>query len=172
LEGFFGFVFSLGLLVGLYDNVENNADLTHSAHLAGGTVYAVADGIGQGIESAGSGPIFGLAGGAVRWGITIPIGFTAGAGAFVGNFATGLGKAILERLQKDGAPSQYALVNTLNLNLRSGPGTGFPVVAVMPQGLRAKIIGQADNGWLELDVPGSEGQTYHGFANPNGLNQE
>ena len=64
------------------------------------------------------------------------------------------------------APLRYATVSgVLNLNLRKGPGPSYDPVATMPQGIRVKILSDAENGWEELEVPGSDGQVFHGFAN-------
>jgi hypothetical protein len=61
---------------------------------------------------------------------------------------------------------QYIEVDTINLNLRSGPGTNFAVVAIMPQGVRARVVSIAANGWLELDnIRGPGNQSFRGFAN-------
>jgi hypothetical protein len=59
---------------------------------------------------------------------------------------------------------QSATVNTIKLNLRNGPGPDYDVIATMGQGLRVKIIRQADNGWIEIEVPGQDGAVFHGFA--------
>lgn len=63
-------------------------------------------------------------------------------------------------------PLRYATVSgVLNLNLRQGPGPNYDPVATMPQGVRVKIIRDAENGWEELEVPGNGGQVFRGFAN-------
>jgi uncharacterized protein YgiM (DUF1202 family) len=60
---------------------------------------------------------------------------------------------------------QSVTVATINLNLRSGPGANFGVVAIMPEGTRARVVGQGNDGWIELDVPAQDGEIFHGFAN-------
>ena len=60
---------------------------------------------------------------------------------------------------------QSVTVGTINLNLRSGPGTNFGVVAIMPEGTRARVVGQTNDGWIELNVPAQDGGIFHGFAN-------
>ena len=60
---------------------------------------------------------------------------------------------------------QSVTVGTINLNLRSGPGTNFGVVAIMPEGTRARVVGQTNDGWIELNVPAQDGEIFHGFAN-------
>jgi Bacterial SH3 domain len=60
---------------------------------------------------------------------------------------------------------RYAIVSTINLNLRTGPGPQYGSVAVLPQGTKVKIVGDADDGWKELEVQRADGQDLHGFAN-------
>lgn len=60
---------------------------------------------------------------------------------------------------------RYATVSTVNLNLRTGPGPTYDSVTVMPQGTRVMIVRDADGGWEELEVQGTDGQALHGFAN-------
>jgi type IV secretory pathway TraG/TraD family ATPase VirD4 len=58
----------------------------------------------------------------------------------------------------------YETVSTISLNLRAGPGAGYDSVTAMPQGTKVKIVRDADNGWKELEVQGSDGQVLHGYA--------
>ena len=58
----------------------------------------------------------------------------------------------------------YETVSAPNLNLRAGPGPGYDLVTVMPQGTKVKIVRDADNGWKELEIQGSDGQVLHGYA--------
>jgi hypothetical protein len=64
----------------------------------------------------------------------------------------------------DGEPI-YATVSTINLNLRAGPGVDYPSVVIVPEGTKVRILKDAGDGWDELEIPGSDGQAIHGFAN-------
>jgi hypothetical protein len=90
-------VFATSLFFGIYDYVTNKADATHSATVAAGTVYSFSDAIGKKIEGIGTGPVFAWAGQGVRWGIAIPGGLAAGAGAGIGNFGSELVNLFCER---------------------------------------------------------------------------
>jgi len=48
-------------------------------------------------------------------------------------------------------------VTTANLNLRTGPGTSFAVIRVMPAGSRVVLAGQESNGFLSLSFNGQNG---------------
>ncbi|HDN79033.1 MAG TPA: hypothetical protein ENG33_01050, partial [Chloroflexi bacterium] len=51
----------------------------------------------------------------------------------------------------------YLVANT-NVNIRSGPGTGYPVLAVLGMGQRAVITGRsADGGWWQIEHPPGSG---------------
>ena len=53
--------------------------------------------------------------------------------------------------------AQSATVSTVNLNLRTGPGPGFPSVATLPEGTKVRIVSDAQDGWQKLEVPRSGG---------------
>lgn len=173
--GLLSSVFVIGLIVGVHDNLANKTPEADSAAKAYGFVYGCSDAIGKAVEGIGNAPVFAWAGWGIRWGIAIPVGLTAGAGAFAGNLAIGLGNAFITGWREAGTQqaATVATVSAINLNLRSGPGPDFDVVAVMPHGFRANVVGHAQNGWVELnEVRGSEGQIYHGFASPTGVTEQ
>jgi len=65
----------------------------------------------------------------------------------------------------------YAIVATINLNLRVGPGPTYASVATIPQGTKVKLLSGADsNGWEELELATGDGQVVHGFSNSKFLN--
>ena len=63
---------------------------------------------------------------------------------------------------------KYATINTENLKLRACPEFSKKCneVARMPQGLRVKILGVAENGWVKVEAPGEDGKPIQGYANP------
>jgi hypothetical protein len=95
-SGLLGAVFSVGLVVGIYDNVANKVPPADSALKAYDFVYRCSDAIGLAVEDMGTSPVFAWGGWAIRWGIAIPVGVSAGAGAFVGDLAIDLGKAFVQ----------------------------------------------------------------------------
>src|SRR4051794_31429322 len=57
-----------------------------------------------------------------------------------------------------GTPSETGnAVTTSALNLRSGPGTSYTVILVMPSGASVDLLGSASNGFLEVAYQGTEG---------------
>lgn len=63
----------------------------------------------------------------------------------------------------------YMIVNTENLNLRSGDGPNFTLVAVVKGGTRAQVIGRNENrSWWLLDVGGYRGWAIGDFLIPRG----
>lgn len=56
-----------------------------------------------------------------------------------------------------------------NLWLRSGPGTNFSTITMMPNGAKVSIIHTAENGWQEINYLNNDGQVLHGFANGKNL---
>lgn len=61
--------------------------------------------------------------------------------------------------------SKYAVVTTIKLNLRTGPGAAYQSIATVSKGAFARVVGFTENGWVELDaVPADDGQTLHGFV--------
>jgi len=61
--------------------------------------------------------------------------------------------------------AHFATVSTINLNLRTGPGPGFPSVATLPEGTKVRIVSDAQDGWQELEAPRSSGETLRGYSN-------
>jgi curved DNA-binding protein CbpA len=57
-----------------------------------------------------------------------------------------------------------ATVNTENLYLRTGPGSRFDKVTVMPRGCRVRITGSDINGWLPVEARCDPDETVHGYA--------
>jgi uncharacterized protein YraI len=56
-----------------------------------------------------------------------------------------------------GAALAYPATVTADLNLRSGPGVGYGVVATMPAGAQVDVQQCLDNGWCELAFAGAVG---------------
>jgi len=56
-----------------------------------------------------------------------------------------------------GMAAAYPATVTQTLNLRSGPGTGYPVVETMPGGARVNVNSCLGNGWCNLDFAGVGG---------------
>lgn len=76
-----------------------------------------------------------------------------------------------QRLASAGTPSDgtgansgggpvYARCNVNALNVRSGPGTSFKVIATIRQGQRVKVLNR-QNGWAQLEQPA--GWVYEGY---------
>ncbi len=66
------------------------------------------------------------------------------------------------------APGQtvtpQATATTLTtLNLRSGAGTNFPVITIMPQGASVTLLGQSDSGFVKVAYAGHEGWAYASY---------
>lgn len=47
------------------------------------------------------------------------------------------------------------MVNSSMLNVRSGPGVAFPVIAVLRGGTQVSVIESNANGWLRVGIPGA-----------------
>lgn len=54
----------------------------------------------------------------------------------------------------------FAICNTTRLNVRSGPGTSYPIVAGLTYGQRVKIL-ERRNGWARIESPA--GWCYEGY---------
>ena len=54
------------------------------------------------------------------------------------------------------AGAALAATATANVNVRSGPSTGYGVIDVLSPGDRVDVTGQS-NGWCEISGPGSDG---------------
>ncbi|MER3437444.1 MAG: hypothetical protein C4346_07560 [Chloroflexota bacterium] len=52
---------------------------------------------------------------------------------------------------------------TTDLNLRAGPSTSHPVLAVIPRGRRVELTGQRDNGFLSVRFKGIDGWAFGQF---------
>jgi len=50
------------------------------------------------------------------------------------------------------APPKAVEVLTVNLNVRAGPSYQYPVLGTVMKGSRHRVLGQADNGWLRIEV--------------------
>ena len=64
---------------------------------------------------------------------------------------------------------RFATVNTTTLNLRACPAPNCEKIVEMPMGFRAKVIGDAGNGWAQLEVTYHDGRKAKGFANAKHL---
>jgi hypothetical protein len=49
-------------------------------------------------------------------------------------------------------PPKAIEVLTVNLNVRAGPSYQYPVLGTVTKGSRHRVLGQADNGWLRIEV--------------------
>jgi uncharacterized protein YraI len=88
----------------------------------------------------------------------------------------GLGAAVLaivligatgQRLLAQSAPTGQVAVVTdpEGLNLRGGPGTTYPVLAVLPQGTQVPILGERVNtNWLPVSYQGQLGFVHSDFV--------
>jgi len=54
------------------------------------------------------------------------------------------------------AGTALAATATANVNVRSGPSTGYGVIDVLSPGDRVDVTGQS-NGWCEISMPGPNG---------------
>jgi uncharacterized protein YraI len=62
---------------------------------------------------------------------------------------------VVPTLEYGGQPTVVALIG---LNVRSGPGTGYPVIGTLPAGQAARITGQnADGTWWQIVFPPDSG---------------
>lgn len=58
------------------------------------------------------------------------------------------------------APSLALAVNgftTGNVNMRTGPGTGFDKITTLPAGIGVEVLGCTDNGWCQVSAGGPPG---------------
>nr|NLI48844.1 SH3 domain-containing protein [Propionibacterium sp.] len=55
------------------------------------------------------------------------------------------------------AMAASTMVATGNVNLRTGPGTSYDVITVIPQGARVQATGTVSAGWIEVDFNGRRG---------------
>ena len=191
-------VFVASMLYGAYDSFAHHAGVGETAGRAGGTVYAWSAQLGDRIKAIDpDSTLVSIANGA-RWVAGAGVAVCVGAGAGVGNAAVWVIRAGLDYIgnhtanssataapiaassssQPTTTGSHYATVTAINLNLRDQPDASDPnnIVTTMPQGLHVKVVGHADNGWLELDdVPGAgsdQGNKFHGYASPKGLKED
>lgn len=51
-----------------------------------------------------------------------------------------------------------------NVNVRRGPGTVFPIMAVLHDGETAPVIARGPNDWLQIDIKGKVGWIYSGVV--------
>ncbi len=61
-------------------------------------------------------------------------------------------------------PEPQARAQGKNINIRRGPGTGFPVAAILPDGEAAQVIARGPNGWLQITLDGKIGWVYAGVV--------
>lgn len=57
---------------------------------------------------------------------------------------------------------------TTNLNLRTGPGTTYGVILVMPKGATVTLNGREQNGFLSVNYKGTIGWAHHDYIVPAG----
>lgn len=65
------------------------------------------------------------------------------------------------------ASPQYGyvtVINTSTLNVRSGPGTNYPIITTISRNQKFAVIGSASNGWYEFSLPASSGSIRRGWA--------
>jgi uncharacterized protein YraI len=91
------------------------------------------------------------------------LGKMIGAGA-VAVAAVALGGAAPMNAQQAAAVTQYK--TTTALNLRSGAGTSFGVIAVMPVGTIVAHTGTKSNGFLEVGYNGTYGWAHGDYLTP------
>jgi hypothetical protein len=59
----------------------------------------------------------------------------------------------------------YAMVNPDKLLLRKSPDEAGTPVAVLPKDLEVRVIREVNDGWAEIEAPGSDGRFFRGYAN-------
>ncbi len=59
-------------------------------------------------------------------------------------------------------------VTTDNLNLRSGPGSSFGVITLIPRGTKIELTGQQQNGYLSVSWNGQSGWAHGDWITPDG----
>src|ERR687894_1623643 len=69
------------------------------------------------------------------------------------------------------APAASAAPSTVleELNLRSGPGLGYRVVAVMPAGVSVEVTGDPTEGWYPLLYDGLSGWGFGAYLGAGGV---
>lgn len=77
-------------------------------------------------------------------------------------FLLALGFLLGSLFPSSGHATSGAVIDTLNLNVRAGPGTGFDVVATLPQGTFVYTVG-SDDGWSQVIVL-HEGNSIEGWV--------
>lgn len=55
------------------------------------------------------------------------------------------------------------LYPTIDLNVRSGPGTEYAVIGTLKKNGRVTVTGKCKNGWHRVDYEGKEGYCYSGY---------
>ncbi|MFC0198962.1 SH3 domain-containing protein [Paracoccus rhizosphaerae] len=66
------------------------------------------------------------------------------------------------------ADADMLYVTATRLNMRSGPGSGNPVVSALDQGTGVMPVGDARDGWIEVSAPGGS----RGFVSTDFLSTE
>lgn len=78
--------------------------------------------------------------------------------------SAGLAAALL--FAASGANAATAALTTDPLNLRVGPGPGYAVTAVLPEGAAVSVLGCIDNSnWCRVDAAGTQGYVYSEYLN-------
>lgn len=52
------------------------------------------------------------------------------------------------------------------VSLRSGPGTGSPVIGTVQRGMTVQVLGSANHGWMQVETPAGSGWTYGTYLGP------
>jgi len=69
--------------------------------------------------------------------------------------------------QEEGAPAPTTFVTTANLNLRSGPSTDYPRLALLPHGTQVTVNFFDPDGWSTVHANGLAGFVYSYFITPH-----
>jgi uncharacterized protein YraI len=87
--------------------------------------------------------------------------------------ALGVASSPQAALAENAAQAQYAapiaVVNTGNLNVRSGPGPQFSIITKLPGGSQVPVLGfNEDASWYLVTTPAGNGWIYAAFTLPRG----
>ena len=66
-----------------------------------------------------------------------------------------------------GSPTEVEVVS-LNLNVRSGPSNQYSILGTISKGSRHRVVGNADNGWLRIEVSQWNESFPHDLTERNG----
>ncbi len=84
------------------------------------------------------------------------------AAAFLGLLAS-----VFHFSQVKGSPTQVEVVS-LNLNVRSGPSNQYSILGTISKGSRHRVLGNAENGWLRIEVSQWNESLPHDLTERNG----